>query len=54
MLLTTFREFRDNFAAEVWKSLGYGDSPEIFTAATEAPVLLWRYSRCPDREFDAY
>ena len=39
MLLTTFREFRDNFAAEVWKSLGYGDSPEIFTA-TEAPVSI--------------
>jgi len=39
MLLTTFREFRDNFAAEVWKSLGYGDSPEIFTA-TEIPVSI--------------
>ena len=39
MLLTTFREFRDNFAAEVWKSLGYGDSPEIFTA-TEVPVSI--------------
>ena len=39
MLLTTFREFRDNFAAEVWKSLGYGDSPEIFTT-TEAPVSM--------------
>ena len=39
MLLTTFREFRDNFAAEVWKSLGYGDSPEIFTT-TEIPVSI--------------
>jgi len=39
MLLTTFREFRDNFAAEVWESLGYGDSPEIFTA-TEVPVSI--------------
>lgn len=39
MLLTTFREFRDNFSAEVWKSLGYGDSPEMFTA-TETPVSI--------------
>jgi hypothetical protein len=39
MLLTTFREFRDNFSAEVWKSLGYGDSPEIFTT-TEVPVSI--------------
>jgi hypothetical protein len=39
MLLTTFREFRDNFSAEVWKSLNYGDSPEIFTT-TEIPVSI--------------
>jgi Family of unknown function (DUF5690) len=39
MLLTCFREFRDNFAAEVWASLGYGNSPEIFTT-TEVPVSL--------------
>ena len=39
MLLTTFREFRDNFSAEVWKSLGYGDSPEIFTQ-TEIPISV--------------
>ena len=39
MLLTTFREFRDNFSAELWTSLGYKDSPEIFTA-TEIPVSI--------------
>ncbi len=39
MLLTTFREFRDNFAAEVWSTLGYSDSPEIFTM-TEIPVSI--------------
>jgi len=39
MLLTTFRDFRDNFSAEVWKTLGYGNSPEIFTA-TEVPVSI--------------
>ncbi|MEJ7644412.1 MAG: DUF5690 family protein [Chryseolinea sp.] len=39
MLLTIFRDFRDNFSAEVWKSLGYGDSPQIFTT-TEIPVSI--------------
>lgn len=39
MLLTAFRDFRDNFSADVWKSLGYGNSPEIFTK-TEVPVTL--------------
>jgi hypothetical protein len=39
VLLTIFRDFRDNFSAEVWKSLGYGNSPEIFTA-TEIPVSI--------------
>lgn len=39
MLLTAFRDFRDNFSADVWKSLGYGNSPEIFTQ-TETPVTI--------------
>jgi hypothetical protein len=39
MFLTAFRDFRDNFAAEVWNALGYGDSPQIFTA-TEIPASL--------------
>ena len=39
MLMTTFRDLRDNFSAEVWKSLGYGNSPEIFTT-TEIPVSI--------------
>ncbi|MEM1138156.1 MAG: DUF5690 family protein, partial [Bacteroidota bacterium] len=38
-LLTAFRDFRDNFAAEIWQAVGYGDSPEIFTA-TEIPISL--------------
>lgn len=37
MFLTAFRDFRDNFSAEVWKTLGYGNSPEIFTV-TEIPI----------------
>jgi hypothetical protein len=39
LLLTAFRDFRDNFSADVWKSLGYGNSPEIFTK-TETPVTI--------------
>jgi hypothetical protein len=39
ILLTTFRDFRDNFSAEVWKTLGYGNSPGIFTA-TEVPISI--------------
>lgn len=38
-LLTAFRDFRDNFAAEIWMSLGYGNNPEIFTT-TEIPISL--------------
>jgi len=39
MFLTAFRDIRDNFSADVWKSLGYGNSPEIFTK-TETPVTI--------------
>ncbi|MBL7858594.1 MAG: hypothetical protein JNM57_12970 [Cyclobacteriaceae bacterium] len=39
VLLTIYRDFRDNFSAEVWDTLGYGNSPEIFTA-TEVPVSI--------------
>lgn len=38
-LLTAFRDFRDNFAAEIWKGLGQGDSALIFTS-TEVPITL--------------
>ena len=38
-LLTVFRDLRDNFVADVWKELGYGDKPGIFTA-TELPVTI--------------
>ncbi len=38
-MLTIYREFRDNFSAEIWKSLGYGDKPGIFTQ-TETPVSI--------------
>jgi hypothetical protein len=38
-MLTAFRDFRDNFSAEIWKSLGYGDKPSIFTQ-TETPISI--------------
>ncbi|WP_448520284.1 DUF5690 family protein [Rhodoflexus sp.] len=39
ILLTIYRDFRDNYAAEIWQALGYGGSPQIFTL-TETPVAL--------------
>ncbi len=39
MLLTAFRDLRDNYSADVWKILGYGNSPSIFTR-TETPVSV--------------
>ncbi len=39
IFLTVYREFRDNYAAEIWKALGYGSSANIFTL-TETPVAL--------------
>jgi MFS family permease len=38
-LLTSYREFRDNFSAEIWRSLGFGGSPEMFTL-TEIPIAI--------------
>ncbi|HNP96677.1 MAG TPA: DUF5690 family protein [Cyclobacteriaceae bacterium] len=39
MMLTIFRDLRDNFAADIWVELGYGGQPSIFTA-TEVPVTI--------------
>ena len=39
VLLTAFRDFRDNFAAEIWTALGYGKEAGIFTAS-ELPVSV--------------
>lgn len=38
-LLTAYRDFRDNFAAEIWQAVGEGGKPELFTL-TEVPVAL--------------
>ncbi|HEY6975006.1 MAG TPA: DUF5690 family protein [Chitinophagaceae bacterium] len=39
VLLTILRDFRDNFANELYTELGYGNNPAIFTI-TEIPVSL--------------
>jgi hypothetical protein len=39
VLLTGFRDFRDNFAAEIWTALGYGGEASIFSAS-ELPVAV--------------
>ena len=39
VLLTAFRDFRDNFAAEIWTALGYGKEAGVFTAS-ELPVAV--------------
>lgn len=39
LLLTVYRDFRDNFSAEVWTALGYGQSPGVYSA-TEIPVTI--------------
>ena len=39
ILLTLFRDIRDNFAADIWLELGYGNSAGIFTS-TELPIAF--------------
>ena len=39
ILLTAFRDFRDNFAAEIWTALGYGRESGVF-AQSELPVAV--------------
>lgn len=40
MLFTGFRDFRDNFAAEIWHALGYGQEPAIFAYAGIRMALI--------------
>lgn len=39
VFLTIFRDIRDNFAADMWQELGFGNQPEVFTT-TEAPTTI--------------
>jgi hypothetical protein len=40
ILLTALRDFRDNFAAEIWTALGYGEASGVFSAS-ELPVAVF-------------
>ncbi|WP_321332379.1 DUF5690 family protein [uncultured Bacteroides sp.] len=40
VFLTVFRDLRDNFSVEIWRSIGYVNDPAIFTL-TELPVALF-------------
>lgn len=39
VLLTAYRDLRDNFAAEIWTGLGHSGAPEVFTVS-ELPIAL--------------
>jgi hypothetical protein len=39
VLVTAIRDFRDNFAAEIWTALGFGHAAAVFTAS-ELPVAV--------------
>ncbi|MDP6942842.1 MAG: DUF5690 family protein, partial [Myxococcota bacterium] len=39
IVLTAYRDFRDNFARELWDALGYSGEPSIFTTA-ELPIAF--------------
>lgn len=39
VLLTAYRDFRDNFAVEIWAALGYSESPAIMTTS-ELPIAF--------------
>lgn len=39
VFLTVFRDIRDNFAADIWRELGFGNEPSVFTA-TEIPISV--------------
>ena len=39
LFLTAYRDYRDNFAADLWKAMGYGEAPEVFTLS-EIPIAL--------------
>ena len=39
VMLTAFRDFRDNFAAEIWIDLGYAGASSVFTAS-ELPIAV--------------
>ena len=45
IFLTAYRDFRDNFAAEIWAAIGYGDTPRSLRSRASYRV----YSACHSR-----
>ncbi len=39
MSMTAYRDFRDNFAVEIWQSLGYTNQPELLSLS-EIPIAI--------------
>ncbi|MCG8425033.1 MAG: DUF5690 family protein [Proteobacteria bacterium] len=39
LFLTAYRDYRDNFAAELWDDMGYASAPEVFTIS-ELPIAF--------------
>lgn len=39
VFMTVFRDIRDNFAADIWRELGFGNEPSVFTS-TEIPISV--------------
>ena len=39
MALNAYRDFRDNFAVEIWNALGYAEAPQIMTIS-ELPIAV--------------
>jgi hypothetical protein len=39
MMFNAYKDFRDNFAADIWKELGYGNQSGVFTS-TEAIITI--------------
>ena len=39
VLLTAFRDFRDNFGPDIWDALGYAETPSVMTTA-ELPIAF--------------
>ena len=40
LFATIFRDIRDNFSADMWKEMGFGSKPEVFTQ-TEIPITIF-------------
>jgi MFS family permease len=40
VILTALRDFRDNFAFELWDAIGYGDEPSVFSLS-ELPIAAF-------------